>query len=156
MQLAQINIATLKFPLDDPRVAEFVDNLDTINSLAENSLGFVWRLKEENGNATSISVFENPLTIVNMSVWQDTESLNRFTYHSAHTPFISKRKDWFELPSSRHFALWWITPNRFPDAAEGRKRVEYLQKNGPTSLAFTFKRQFSADCATQVDNLRVG
>jgi hypothetical protein len=48
--LAQINIATLLAPLDDPRLAEFVANLDRINELAEAAPGFIWRLKGE-GNA---------------------------------------------------------------------------------------------------------
>ena len=53
MHLAQINVGRLLHPLDDPRMADFVDNLDKINALAEASDGFVWRLKDETGNATS-------------------------------------------------------------------------------------------------------
>ena len=37
MQLAEINVARLRYPLDDPRVAEFVANLDRVNALAEAS-----------------------------------------------------------------------------------------------------------------------
>ena len=151
MQLAQINIATLQYPLDDPRVSDFVDNLDVINTLAEHSSGFIWRLKEDNGNATSINVFDNELTIVNMSVWEDIDSLKHFTYHSEHTAFIAKRRHWFELPTAAHFALWWILPNRFPDALEGKNRLTYLHENGPTPHAFTFKKPFLADTQTQVD-----
>ena len=33
-QLAQLNIATLKAPLDSPELKDFVDNLDRINALA--------------------------------------------------------------------------------------------------------------------------
>ena len=35
--LAQFNIARIKYPLDDPRMAEFVDNLARVNGLAERS-----------------------------------------------------------------------------------------------------------------------
>ena len=31
MHLAQVNIAALKYPLDDPRVADFARNLDLVN-----------------------------------------------------------------------------------------------------------------------------
>lgn len=41
MRLAEINVAHLRYPLDDPRVAEFVDNLEGVNALAEASTGFV-------------------------------------------------------------------------------------------------------------------
>ncbi|WP_019504412.1 DUF3291 domain-containing protein [Pleurocapsa sp. PCC 7319] len=43
--LAQINIALMKAPLDNPIMAEFADALDKINEVAEASPGFVWRLK---------------------------------------------------------------------------------------------------------------
>ncbi len=45
-QLAQLNIATLRAPLDSPELKDFVDNLDRINALAEQSDGFVWRWDE--------------------------------------------------------------------------------------------------------------
>ena len=34
-QLAQLNTATLLHPIDDPRIAGFVNRLDEINALAE-------------------------------------------------------------------------------------------------------------------------
>ena len=43
MKLAQLNIALAKYPLDAPEIKDFVDNLDLINGVAENSVGFVWR-----------------------------------------------------------------------------------------------------------------
>ena len=47
MQLAQLNIGTAKFPLDHPCIADFMDNLDLVNGIAERSSGFIWRLKDE-------------------------------------------------------------------------------------------------------------
>lgn len=52
--LAQLNIGKLKYPIDHPEIAEFANNLDRINALAEASKGFVWRFKDESGNATDI------------------------------------------------------------------------------------------------------
>jgi hypothetical protein len=43
--IAQMNVASARYPLDDPRIAEFVGLLDEVNALAEGSPGFVWRLK---------------------------------------------------------------------------------------------------------------
>ena len=51
-ELAQLNIAVMKEPLDSPGMADFVANLDRINALAEASPGFVWRLQSDAGNAT--------------------------------------------------------------------------------------------------------
>jgi len=39
--LAQINIARLIAPLDDPRIAGFVSQLDPINAIADSAPGFV-------------------------------------------------------------------------------------------------------------------
>ena len=50
--LAQINIAKMLAPIDHPLMADFVANLDAINSIAEKSPGFVWRLKGDDNNAT--------------------------------------------------------------------------------------------------------
>jgi hypothetical protein len=42
--LANINIARFRHEPGDPRLADFVDNLELINGLGERSEGFVWRL----------------------------------------------------------------------------------------------------------------
>jgi len=52
--LAQINIGRLIGPVDDPKIAEFVAQLDPVNALADTAPGFVWRLQPSSGNATDI------------------------------------------------------------------------------------------------------
>jgi uncharacterized protein DUF3291 len=42
--LAQVNIGRLIAPIDDPRIAGFVSQLDPVNALADATRGFVWRL----------------------------------------------------------------------------------------------------------------
>ena len=51
--LAQLNIGRLRYPTDDPRMADFMNNLDLVNGLAERSRGFVWRLRDGSNNATN-------------------------------------------------------------------------------------------------------
>jgi hypothetical protein len=48
--VAEINIGRLIAPLDDPRIAGFVAQLDPVNRIADASPGFVWRLQSEEGN----------------------------------------------------------------------------------------------------------
>ena len=139
-QLAQINIAKLLKPIDHPQIADFVNQLDDINALAEKSNGFVWRLKDKDSNdATSLNPFNDPSIIVNMSVWEDIISLKDYVYNSAHIKVFIRRKEWFEKPSKVHMALWWIEKDKFPTAEEGKKRIEYLQQFGSSKYAFTFK-----------------
>ncbi len=72
--LAQVNIAKALAPMDDPVMKDFVGNLDKINEIADNSEGFIWRLKDEDKDE-AVRVFQDETLIINMSVWTDIESL---------------------------------------------------------------------------------
>ncbi|MFN8413680.1 MAG: DUF3291 domain-containing protein [Anaerolineales bacterium] len=140
-QLAQLNIATLKEPLDSPSLADFVNNLDRINELAESADGFVWRLKSDDNNATAFRPLgEN--VIVNMSVWRDIESLNSYVYKSAHTDIMRRRKEWFERMNEAFIVLWWIPEGHHPTIEEALKKLELLRQAGAGSDAFTFRSPF--------------
>jgi hypothetical protein len=66
--IAQINVARMKgINIDDPVMKEFVDNFDTINVLAEKSEGFVWRLQDENNNATGLNPYDD--VQINACLW---------------------------------------------------------------------------------------
>lgn len=142
--LAQLNIGKLRYPIDHPEVAEFADNLDKINALAEDSKGFVWRLKDDSGNATGIKAFDDPLIIVNMSVWETLGNLKAFVYKSEHIDFLKKSHLWFERPSSAHMVLWWIKKGHIPTVQEARLRLKDLHNTGESPAAFTFKKTFAS------------
>lgn len=134
--LAQINIARLLYPEGDERVADFFANLDRVNAAAERMPGFVWRLKDDSGNATAIQAHDDPMIIVNMSVWQDVESFERFVWQTVHANIYRRKSGWFEAMSKPHFAMWWIEAGTTPTPGEGRRRLEHLQENGPSDYAF--------------------
>ena len=140
MHLAQINVGRLLHPIDDSRIAGFVDNLDRVNALAEQSPGFVWRLKDESGNATNISAYEDPSIIVNMSVWESPEALYDFAYKTVHRSFVQRRKEWFQLFGAQYLALWWIEEDHLPDIGEGQRRFAHLERFGPTAWSFNFRK----------------
>lgn len=106
--IAQMNVATALYALDDPRIAEFIGLLDEVNALADNSPGFVWRLQSESGNATDIQATDDPRFIVNMSVWENVEALFDFAYKSSHRLVTAKRRQWFAPPKSAYQVLWWV------------------------------------------------
>lgn len=137
LHLAQINIGVMVAPTDDPAVAEFMDNLDRINADADAAEGFVWRLQTEQGNATDIQIFPNPLQLVNMSVWESVESLKSYVYRTDHVEFFRRRAEWFEA-DGRKVALWWIPAGTVPDLADAVRRVEHLEAHGPSAYAFGF------------------
>ncbi len=140
--LAQINIARMLAPIDDPIMEQFVAQLPNINALAEQSPGFVWRLQTESGDATSIKVYDDDFIIVNLTVWEDMESLREFAYKTAHASVMRDRKRWFEKFSGPYYALWWVPVGHTPSVEEGKERLTYLQEHGVTSHAFSFLRPF--------------
>jgi hypothetical protein len=140
--LAQVNISKLLAPIDSPLLADFVSQLDEINALAEQSKGFVWRLKGENENATALRVFEDNMIIINMSVWKTIDDLREFAFKSAHTLVMKERNKWFEKPKEAALALWWIPENHIPTPQEAKERLASINNNGSTSFAFTFKDVF--------------
>lgn len=143
--LAQVNIARMLAPIDSPVMADFVANLDGINALAENSEGFIWRLKDDGNNATSIKIFDDDFLIVNMSVWENTDALFQFVYKSNHVEVFKRRKEWFEKMKDMHMALWYIPQGNLPTVEEATERLLYLRNNGETPFSFTFKNRFSME-----------
>lgn len=145
--LAQLNIAAMKYPIDSPEMSEFVDNLDRINALADEAPGFVWRLQTGEGDATSIDFF-GPGILVNMSVWADVRSLHDYVYRSAHAAVMSRRREWFDRMRENYTVLWWIPEGCVPTLEDARERLWKLRAAGPTPEAFTFKRTFPAPGVT--------
>ena len=144
-QLAQVNVARLRAPIDDPLIADFVAALAPINALAERSPGFVWRLTGDGNDATSLRVFDNDAIIVNLSVWESVESLYAFAHDSEHVAFFRRRREWFERMSTPAVAMWWVPSGHIPTTEEARAKLEHLERHGPTPQAFTFKQRFAAD-----------
>ncbi|WP_317931779.1 DUF3291 domain-containing protein [Halioxenophilus sp. WMMB6] len=141
--IAQINIAKAKAEMDSDIMLGFVERLDEINSLADESPGFVWRLQSEDGDSTAIRVFDDPLLLINMSVWEDIESLKTYVYRTAHVDLIRDRDAWFNKTQTAHQALWWVSPGHIPSLEEGKSKLDLLNKQGPSSDAFTFAKPFA-------------
>jgi hypothetical protein len=139
--LAQLNIAKMKYPIESDEMSDFVDNLENINALADGSPGFVWRLQTEDGDATGIDYFGSD-ALVNMSVWEDVESLHSYVYKSAHAKIMSRRKEWFHRVEEAYTVLWWTPGGVFPSLQEAKLKLELLNIQGPTAEAFTIKQAF--------------
>ena len=145
--LAQINVGRLLVPINDARIAGFVAGLEPINRLAEASPGYVWRLQSDEGNATSIHLTDDPLFIINLTVWESIEALRAFTYTTAHVEALRQRRDWFERHVEAHLALWWIEAGSLPTTSDALERVALLRRHGPSADAFTFREPFGPPAA---------
>jgi hypothetical protein len=141
--LAQLNVGIIKAPLESPAMADFVDNLDRINALAEASPGFVWRLQTDEGNATALRPTDDENFLVNMSVWEDADSLSRFVFKSAHVEIMRRRREWFERMVEAYLVLWWVPAGHVPTVEEALANLARLRERGPTPEAFTFRTAFA-------------
>jgi hypothetical protein len=139
--LSEFNIARMKASLDDPLMAEFVRLLADVNAAADSSPGFVWRLQTDEGDATGIRAYDDPL-MLNLSVWETVESLKEYTYRSLHATPFRKRKEWFEPFDGPSLVLWWIPKGKDPDRRRRSRQLNQLTIDGPTAEAFSFKQTF--------------
>ena len=153
MHLAQLNIGRPLGPMDGPVMRDFKAGLDLVNGIAERSRGFVWRLKDDTGNATSLRAFDDPNLLINLSVWENAEALEQFVWQTVHNRFYARKGEWFETSASPHFAMWWIEAGHRPSLAEAREKIGLLQAHGPSEQVFgweslpNIKLWMSARCA---------
>ncbi|MCC9157898.1 DUF3291 domain-containing protein [Streptomyces parvulus] len=142
--LAELNVATLRYPMDDPRMAPFVDLLDPVNAAADDAPGFVWRLVEEGAaDATGLRPAGDDV-IVNLSVWETREALWDFTYRSGHLEVMRRRREWFQRHVESYLVLWWVPAGHLPTVGEALERLTDLRTHGPSPRAFTFTAPYTA------------
>ena len=90
---------------DDPAMAGFFDNLDRINAAAERMPGFVWRLKDESGNATNIPWAGRSLHGGEFDASGKTsETLEKFVWQTVHTKIYARKAEFFEKMQTRR--IW--------------------------------------------------
>ena len=139
MHLAELNVGRLLTPTDDPRVADFMNNLDRINGLGKRMPGFVW-MSEGSGEPgkgnTENTIGDDPQSVFNLTVWQDLPSLEFFVFKTLHVKIMDRKGEWFERPADQHFVLWWVPEGHTPDREEALARLALRQAHGDTSDAF--------------------
>ena len=136
MHLAQLNIGRLRGTKGDPHMAGFFDNLDRVNAIADRMPGFVWRLKDESGNATNIPWPGADNMAVNMSVWDSIEALEKFVWQTAHTKIYAHKHEFFETLDTPYFVMWWIPEGHIPTLEEARERLDRFTAQGASEFAF--------------------
>ena len=144
--LVQFNYATAKGEIDDPVMADFVAALDRINTLADGSPGFVWRLQTDTGHSSDIRPWpDHPLRLVTYSIWEEIEPLVKYVYSSEHGEFMRRRGEWFERPApgEPYLVLWWVEKGIKPSVEEAVAKLAFLAKNGNTPEAFGFRSLYS-------------
>lgn len=151
MPLAEFNFGTLKYPWDDPRLADFQNNLDRVNGLGKRSPGFIWMLdgddmeaEQEDGQGP---LADRPNTASTLSVWKDAASLWHFVDKTLHAKFMARAAEWFKDDDRGHLVIWEVPEGHRPTVAEGMDEWRKLMADGPTDTRFdgaTLKRRAGA------------
>lgn len=144
-ELAQVNVARLRAPLDSPMLDAFIAVVDPIGRLAQDSPGFVWRLVTGEGHGVVTRTEQDGWLVVNLSVWRSYEDLHAFVYRSAHGALVRRRAEWFLPTPQPSTALWWVPAGHRPDADDALRHLTVLRRYGPSARSFDLRRRFASD-----------
>ena len=100
----------------------------------------MWRLTDESGQSSSyVRADDDPLVIINLSVWESPDHLHDFVFHTAHTPFLRRRREWFERMPEAFLVCWWVPAGEVPTVEASLARLERLRQHGVSDEAFTLR-----------------
>ncbi len=144
LHLAQVNIAKKLASLDDHIMQDFINNVDKMNTIADSSEGFIWRMKDEDKDL-SAQVFQDDSLVINISTWENLDTLFSYTYKSGHIEVFKRKKEWFSKMKMLHMAFWYIPEGYEPSFQDAKSRLDYLNTHGDSPFAFTFKNKFTVE-----------
>lgn len=141
--VAQMNWGILRADWDDPQVAEFADNLDLVNGVAERAPGFVWRMSDDDMDAAqndATGIFDGNVRMAStMSVWENNADLENFVHNTIHGAFMKKRAQWFEAADKPRYVIWPVAKGHIPSLTEAKEKLDLLTAQGSSEDAYDFK-----------------
>jgi len=143
--IAEFNVGILRHDWEDPRIADFLNGLEKVNSVARRSPGFVWMMGDEDMEAAQTDtdgvLGGNPRTASTLSVWESVDALGRFVWNTVHRQYYARRGEWYaeaeQAPGPR-MVLWHVLKGHRPTIAEAKARLDHLAEHGPTEHAFSW------------------
>lgn len=138
MAIAQMNWGRLRFPLSDPRMAEFEASLGHVYQLAEAHNGFVWRVPDDEAASQLQDLNFGEGISATVSVWKTVEDLKNYTFGSPHGDYIDRKNEWFDSVEGPQLVIWNVVSDEQPTFKEAFDRLEILKRDGPTKAAFSW------------------
>jgi hypothetical protein len=140
MTIAQMSWGRMKYPVDDPRLKEFLDSLSEVYRLAEEHKGFLWRIPDEViASELNASGFDNRMSAT-VSVWKSLEDLHDYTFNSLHGAYLKRTSEWFEKVDGPQLVVWDVEEGARPSFFEAWERLQDLKQNGPSHRGYGWTR----------------
>lgn len=137
MQLAELNISRWKIDPASTAARGFVDHVARVNSTAERSPGFVWRLIDERRDQNGKNaVCEDHDTLMTLSVWETPQDLEHFVWKTVHKRIYNGKSQWFSELEGHSLVMWWVEDGHRPSVEEAKQRLDHLDANGDSDHAF--------------------
>ncbi len=142
VQIAHFNVARLRHPPHDPRVAGFIDNVSKVNAIAERSKGYVWRWADESaavGDGIAFQAVDSDVHLaISLSIWTNVEDLWHFVHKTAHGSFLRRRTEWFEPWPGPNYVVWPHDGHTPPSVELGWQKLKLLAEQGASIAAYDF------------------
>ena len=126
LHLCQVNVARLKYGLEDSRLVGFSLAARIIRRATADAPGHVWSEQTDDG----VSLF------ITRSVWESIAELEDFVYSGVHVRYMNRRSEWFIPSEGPNLALWWAPAGETPTIEEALSRLDSLRMHGPTAEVF--------------------
>ena len=78
----------------------------------------------------NMTVYDDPMILPNLTVWENAQSLERFVWQTVHGRFYRRRAEWFE-PVETPLVLWWVPAGTRPRLQDGVERLRPSQGARP-------------------------
>ena len=128
-------------------MTDFMALIAEVNAAAEASDGFLWRLKDADGDGA----VEQRLTaeglsgddmLVNMSVWRDMDALRAFVIDDpGHRGAMKRRSEWFHRAIEPMTVCWNVEEGAWPTSAEAQEKLLELREFGPSEALFEYSHR---------------
>lgn len=130
----------MRASIDDPIMKGFVDQIDEIDTLAQNWQGFISQPTPPDEG----EIYTGD-TLVNISIWDSVENLREFTYTGKHADALDRRAEWFVQSEGPNYVLYWAPSGSVPLEEEIKRRFDHLVQCGATPFAFNFDKTFTVE-----------
>ena len=138
MTIAQMNWGRMKYSPDDPRLAEFMDSLESIYRKAEAHPGFIWRMPDEEAARQLAALGYDDRFSATVSVWRSVEDLRDYTFGPDHGSFFDRRAEWFEDIDEPRLVIWEVEETARPSFKDAFDRLELLKTGGASGEAYAW------------------